>query len=232
MIDFVGVNKIYNNGVNALNNISLHIERGEFVFLIGPSGAGKSTFLKMIFREEMPSSGQVFIDGRNIVDLRNNEVAYLRRNIGVVFQDFKLLNDRTVYENVAFALKILGFSGQVINNQVMKVLDQVGLAMKKRAYPEQLSGGEKQRVCIARAIVNNPAILVTDEPTGNLDPYISFEIMKTMIDICNKGTTVIFATHNKELVDRMRKRVLVLRDGRLIKDEQRGTFDYEAAQEY
>ncbi|HOT78273.1 MAG TPA: ATP-binding cassette domain-containing protein, partial [Candidatus Wallbacteria bacterium] len=179
--------------------------------------------------EERPTSGQVFIDSRDITALRRHEIPYLRRNIGVVFQDFKLLSDRTVGENVGFALQVMGASRAVINNQVNKVLDQVGLSTKKRMYPSQLSGGEKQRVCIARAIVNNPAILVTDEPTGNLDPYISWEIMKLMIDINSKGTSVIFATHNKELVDRMRKRVLVLKDGRLVKDEQRGNFDYDTA---
>lgn len=229
MIEFNEVSKVYDNGIVALNNITLRIEKGEFVFLIGPSGAGKSTFLKMIFHEERPTSGQVFIDSRDITALRRHEIPYLRRNIGVVFQDFKLLSDRTVGENVGFALQVMGASRTVINNQVNKVLDQVGLSTKKRMYPSQLSGGEKQRVCIARAIVNNPAILVTDEPTGNLDPYISWEIMKLMIDINSKGTSVIFATHNKELVDRMRKRVLVLKDGRLVKDEQRGNFDYDTA---
>ncbi len=229
MIEFNEVSKVYDNGIVALNNITLRIEKGEFVFLIGPSGAGKSTFLKMIFHEERPTSGQVFIDSRDITALRRHEIPYLRRNIGVVFQDFKLLSDRTVGENVGFALQVMGASRAVINNQVNKVLDQVGLSTKKRMYPSQLSGGEKQRVCIARAIVNNPAILVTDEPTGNLDPYISWEIMKLMIDKNSKGTSVIFATHNKELVDRMRKRVLVLKDGRLVKDEQRGNFDYDTA---
>ncbi len=229
MIEFNDVSKVYDNGVVALNNISVRIDRGEFVFLIGPSGAGKSTFLKMIFREQTPTSGEMFIDGRNITRLKRQEVPYLRRNIGVVFQDFKLLEDRSVFENVAYTLKVMGFNQTVIQNQVSHVLELVGLSTKKRIYPSQLSGGEKQRVCIARAIVNNPAILVTDEPTGNLDPYISWEIMKTMVDINSKGTTVVFATHNKELVDRMRKRVIVLRDGRLTKDEKRGSFDYENA---
>lgn len=227
MIQFSDVTKVYPNGVVAINSVSLRIEKGEFVFLIGPSGAGKTTLLKMVFREEAPTTGEVFVDGRNISKMRQAEVPYLRRNVGVVFQDFKLLDDRDVSENVGFALKVMGFPPKVIANQVNHVLEQVGLSTKKRMYPSQLSGGEKQRVCIARAIVNNPAILVTDEPTGNLDPYISWEIMKTIMDINNKGTTVIFATHNKDLVDRMRKRVLVLREGRLTKDEARGTFDFE-----
>jgi len=227
MIEFSDVSKIYSNGVVAISDVSLRIEKGEFVFLIGPSGAGKTTLLKMVFCDETPTTGNVFVDGRNISKLRRSEIPYLRRNVGVVFQDFKLLDDRDIFENVGFALKVMGFAPQLIANQVNHVLEQVGLSTKKRMFPSQLSGGEKQRVCIARAIVNNPAILVTDEPTGNLDPYISWEIMKTIIDINNKGTTVIFATHNKDLVDRMRKRVLVLRDGRLTKDEPRGTFDFE-----
>lgn len=227
MIEFNDVSKIYDNGVVALNNINLKIEKGEFVFLIGPSGAGKTTLLKLIFCEERPSSGQIFVDSRNISTLKLNEIPYLRRNIGVVFQDFKLLLDRTVSENVGFALKVLGMPEYIINNQVNKVLEQVGLLTKKRMYPNQLSGGEKQRVCIARAIVNNPAILITDEPTGNLDPYIAWEIMKLMVEINSRGTTIIFATHNRDLVDRMRKRVIVLKDGRIIKDEKYGTFSYE-----
>lgn len=227
MIEFNGVSKLYDNGVVAINDVSLRIENGEFIFLIGPSGAGKSTLLKMIFCAEQPTSGEVFIDGRNVTRLSRGEVPYLRRNVGVVFQDFKLLNDRSVFDNVAYTLRVMGIGQNVINNQVMHVLELVGLSTKKRMYPTQLSGGEKQRVCIARAIVNNPAILVTDEPTGNLDPYISWEIMKTMVDINSKGTTVLFATHNKELVDRMRKRVLVLREGRLVRDEPRGNFDYD-----
>lgn len=228
MIQMYNVSKVYNNGVRALDNINIEIERGEFIFLIGPSGAGKSTFLKLIFREELPTEGHVIIDGRNIERLKQNKVPYLRRNIGVVFQNFKLLKNKNVYENVAFALRVTGVSEGVISRQTKSVLELVGLLHKARMYPDQLSGGEQQRVCIARALVNDPAILLTDEPTGNLDPTISNEIMKMLKEINLRGTTVIMATHSKAIVDRMRERVVVLKDGRLIKDNERGLYSYEA----
>lgn len=227
MIQMYNVSKVYSNGVRALDNINIEIDRGEFIFLIGPSGAGKSTFLKMIFREELPSEGHVIIDGRNIEALKESKVPYLRRNIAVVFQDFKLLKTKTVYENVAFAMKVLGVANSTIDMQTRKALDMVGLLHKARMYPDQISGGEQQRVCIARALVNDPAILLTDEPTGNLDPDISDEIMKMLKEINLRGTTVIMATHSRAIVDRMRERVVVLKEGRVIKDTERGVYSYE-----
>ncbi|MGM0606930.1 MAG: cell division ATP-binding protein FtsE [Candidatus Muiribacteriota bacterium] len=228
MIQMYNVSKVYNNGVRALDNINVEIDRGEFIFLIGPSGAGKSTFLRLIFREELPTDGHVIIDGRNIERLKSKKVPFLRRNVGVVFQDFKLLRKRTVYENVAFALRVIGMPESVIDVNTKRALDMVGLIHKARMYPEQVSGGEQQRICIARALVNDPAILLTDEPTGNLDPGISDEIMKMLKEINLRGTTVIMATHSKNIVDKMRERVIVLKEGRLINDKERGFYSYEA----
>lgn len=226
MIKMNHVTKIYSNGVKALDNIDIEIQKSEFVFLVGPTGAGKTTFLRMILREESPNEGQVVIDGRNIEKLPSSKIPYLRRNIGVVFQDFKLLKSRTVFDNVAFALRVMGFSGSIIKKQVLRTLDLVGLAHKKNMYPLELSGGEQQRVCIARSLVNNPAILLTDEPTGNLDPDISWEIMKVLLEINMHGTTVLVATHDKNIVNRLRKRVVALVDGRITKDENRGMYNY------
>ena len=226
MIEFHHVTKVYPNGVKAIDNVSVEIEKSEFVFLVGPTGAGKTTFLRLILREEVPDEGQVIIDGKNIEKLSSSKIPYLRRNIGVVFQDFKLIRSKTVFENVAFALRVMGFSQNIIKRQVTRVLDLVGLSHKKNMYPLQLSGGEQQRVCIARALVNNPAILLTDEPTGNLDPEISWEIMKILLEINLHGTTVIVATHDKNIVDRLRKRVIALVDGRITKDEKRGRYGY------
>lgn len=227
MIQMYNVSKVYHNGVRALDNVNLEIDRGEFVFLIGPSGAGKSTFLKLIFREIFPSEGHVIIDGRNVEALKDSKVPFLRRNIGVVFQDFKLLKNKSVYENVAFAMRVIGVSNSLIDIQTRKALDMVGLLHKARMRPDQISGGEQQRVCIARALVNDPAILLTDEPTGNLDPDISADIMKMLKEINMRGTTVIMATHSKSIVDKMRERVVVLKEGRIIKDTERGTYSYE-----
>lgn len=226
MIEMHHVTKIYSTGVKALDNINIKIEKGEFVFLVGPTGAGKTTLLKMILREDSPNEGQVVIDGRNIEKLPASKIPYLRRNIGVVFQDFKLLKSATAFDNVAFALRVMGFSGSIIKKQVLRVLDLVGLAHKKNMYPLELSGGEQQRICIARALVNNPAILLTDEPTGNLDPDISWEIMKVLLEINLHGTTVLVATHDKNIVDRLRKRVIALVDGKITKDEARGKYNY------
>ncbi len=227
MIELQGVSKIYPPGVRALNNINLTINQGDFVFLVGPSGAGKSTFLRMLFREDKPTEGKVLVDGKDITTMPESRVPYLRRNLGIVLQDFQLLKRRTVAENVAFGLRVIGASEKVINNRVQEALELVGLSHKRRMYPTELSGGEQQRVCIARAIVNNPLILITDEPTGNLDPMISQEIMQLFLNINARGTTVIMATHNHNLVNKLRKRVIALVDGQIVKDEEGGTYAYE-----
>jgi len=227
MIKLQQVSKVYPNGVHALKEITLEIPAGDFVFLVGPSGAGKSTFLRMLFREEIPSDGQIFVDGRDIVSMSEGRIPYLRRNMGIVLQDFQLLKRRTVFENVAFGLRVIGASDETINSRVQEVLEQVGLSHKRRMFPDELSGGEQQRVCIARALVNQPLILVSDEPTGNLDPMTSLEIMQLFMEINTRGTTVIMATHNHHLVNKLRKRVVALVDGRIIKDEANGTYAYE-----
>jgi len=224
MIRMYNASKDYANGVKALIDVNIQIAKGEFVFLVGPSGAGKSTFIRLLFREELPSKGQVIIAGKSIVRLRSSKVAVLRRNIGVVFQDFRLLSDRTAFENVAFALRVLQFSHKEINQRVPEILRQVGLSAKAGSYPHQLSGGEQQRVAIARAIVNKPKILIADEPTGNLDPDTSWEIMHLLYEINKRGTTLIIATHDKKIVDTMKRRVIGLERGRLVRDDQQGVY--------
>lgn len=228
MVHFYNVTKVYPNGVKALSDISLVIQKGEFVFLVGPSGAGKTTITRLIFREELPTRGQVIFNGKNVVRMRLLEVPYLRRKIGMVFQDFRLLPKKTVFENVAFALEVTGSSRRDIKRRVPAVLAMVGLADKAGVFPEQLSGGEQQRVCIARAIVNNPVLIIADEPTGNLDPETSWELMKLLLDINRRGTTVIMATHAWNIVNTMKKRVVTLSGGRLISDEEQGAYRYEA----
>ncbi len=227
MINMQGVTKVYSNGVTALNGIDVHIEKGEFVYVVGPSGAGKTSFIKMMYREETATEGEVILDGQNLNKIKNKEIPFLRRNIGVVYQDFKLLPKLTVYENVAFALEVIEESPRRIRRSVMKVLDQVGLKHKARFIPAQLSGGEKQRVAIARAIVNKPKLLIADEPTGNLDPDTSWEIMKIFEDINANGTTLVMATHSKEIVNKLRKRVIAMENGQIVRDEQRGEYGYE-----
>lgn len=227
MIEMFNVSKVYKNGVRALENINISIERGEFLFLVGPSGAGKTTFMRLVYREELPTEGQIIIDGRNIERMNESKVPYLRRSVGVVFQDFKLINSKTVFENVAFTLRVIGLHGPMVDKQASRALESVGLLHKRRMFPEQLSGGEQQRVCIARAIVNDPAIILTDEPTGNLDPDISWEIMKVLLEINLKGTTVVVATHDKAIVDRMQRRVVALVDGRIMRDQRKGIYGYE-----
>ncbi|QGU00383.1 Cell-division-associated, ABC-transporter-like signaling protein FtsE [Candidatus Syntrophocurvum alkaliphilum] len=224
LVQFYNVSKIYPNGVKALNDISLKIDRGEFIFLMGSSGAGKSTLTKLLFREEMPTRGQIFIASQSIVRMKKSEIPNLRRNMGVVFQDFKLLESKTVAENIAFAMEVIGSSKNDIKNRVPEVIKQVGLKGKETSLPDELSGGEQQRVGIARAIVNRPLIIIADEPTGNLDFNTSNEIMDLLYDINSKGTTIIMATHARELVKSARKRVVMLEDGRVVEDRPTGEF--------
>lgn len=218
------VQKTYKNGVVALYDFNLSIQKGEFVFIIGASGSGKSTLIKMLYREEIPDKGSILIGGINVARLKNRKVYILRRKLGVVFQDFKLLPKLTVFENVAFAMEVFGYEKSIIQRRVLEVLELVGLKNKVRQYPEQLSGGEQQRVVIARAIVNNPKLLICDEPTGNLDPETSMEIMRVLKNINNLGTTVIMATHDREIVRTMNERVILIESGRLKKDFEKGTF--------
>jgi cell division transport system ATP-binding protein len=219
-----GVSKAYNKGPVALKDINLKIEKGEFVFIVGPSGAGKSTMIKLLFREELPTKGQIFFCGKNITRMKPREIPYIRRRIGMVFQDFRLIPQKTVYENIAFALQVVEAPQREINRKVPQVLEMVGLPHKAKAMPGELSGGEQQRVALARAIVNNPDALVADEPTGNLDPDTSWEIMKLLSDINKRGTTIIVATHARELVDSMKKRVIQLDKGYIVRDEARGAY--------
>lgn len=228
MIRMYGVTKIYKNGVKALDNINLHIRKGEFVFLVGPSGAGKSTLTKLVFREELPSKGQVLFNGKNVARLRGRDIPMLRRKIGMVFQDFRLLPRKTVFENVAFALEVTGVSPREIRRRVPQVLQMVGLEKKGQFLPAQLSGGEQQRVGIARAIVNDPVLIIADEPTGNLDPETSWELMELFQRINEKGTTIIMATHAWDIVDAMKKRVVALSAGRIVRDEESGGYRDEA----
>ncbi len=227
MIIFSNVSKTYENGTKALDNISFFIERGEFVFIVGPSGAGKSTLIKLLMHEETATSGDVIINSVNVSALKQSQIPYLRRNMGVVFQDFRLLPKKTVYENVSFAMEIVGASRREIRRQVPNVLSMVGLSHKAKAYPSQLSGGEQQRVALARALVNNPAFLIADEPTGNLNPKTALEIVELLNEINKRGTTVIMATHAKDIVDQMKKRVIAIEDGIVARDEARGVYGYE-----
>jgi len=228
LISFSNVNYSYQKGTSALSDISFHVDKGEFVFLVGVSGAGKSSVLKLIFRETVAGSGQVAVLARNLNRLRRREVPYLRRQIGVVYQDFRLLPEKTAAENVAFALEVIEANPKEIKRQVPRVLNLVGLGDKGARYPHQLSGGEQQRVAMARALVNNPPLLVCDEPTGNLDPDTSWQIMTLLSQINLLGTTVFIATHDKEVVDRMGRRVLELQDGRLVRDDSKGVYRHEA----
>ena len=227
MIKFSEVSKEYKNGVNALSNINVHIGKGEFVYLVGSSGAGKSTLIKLLLKEEEPTSGRIFLKENEITKVKSRRIPYIRRDIGVVFQDFRLLPNKTVYENVAFAMEILGTHPKDIRRRVPMILSMVDLSRKASSYPEQLSGGEQQRVSIARAIVNNPPVLIADEPTGNLDPETALEIMRALMDINARGTTILMATHAREIVNSMRKRVIALENGRLIRDEERGGYSDE-----
>lgn len=224
MIEFVNVKKEYNHDVVALNNINVKIEKGDFAFLVGPSGSGKSTFLKLMIKEEEPTSGKILIDGRDIGKLKSKDIPFLRRKIGFVFQDFRLLYDRDVYENISFALRVIECSEREIKAQVKNVLEMVGLVGKERYYPNQLSGGEQQRVALARALATKPPIIIADEPTGNLDPATADEIFKTLLEINAKGTTVLVVTHAKDIVNNLNKRVIALDHGQIVKDEQKGGY--------
>ncbi|MDU1412156.1 MAG: cell division ATP-binding protein FtsE [Clostridium sp.] len=227
MIDFKNVTKVYNNNVLALSNLNVHIDQGEFVFLVGPSGAGKSTFIKMLLKEVDPTAGSVVVAGVDLTKLTRSEVPYYRRKIGVVFQDFRLIQTLNVFENVAFALRVIGSSEKEIQKKVPAVLSMVGLSKKRDAFPTELSGGEQQRVSIARAIVNSPSLLIADEPTGNLDPETSLEIMDILSDISRAGTTIVMATHARDIVDAMKKRVIAIEKGVIARDEERGKYGYE-----
>jgi cell division transport system ATP-binding protein len=229
MITLENVTKVYeDNGAVALQNVSLNIDKGEFVFVVGSSGSGKSTFIKMLLKEVDPTSGSLIIDDMDITTLKRKEIPYLRRKVGVVFQDFRLLPSKTVYENVAFAMQIVEASPKLIKKTVPQVLALVGLSKKAKAYPNQLSGGEQQRVALARAIINKPPILLADEPTGNLDPETAWEIMELLRDINLRGTTVVMATHAKDIVDRMQQRVVTMQKGVVLRDVMKGGYDDEA----
>lgn len=228
MIEFKDVSKVYDNNVTALKEVNVRIERGEFVFLVGPSGAGKSTFIKMLLKEVEPTTGNIIInDNLDITKLKRNQVPFYRRKIGVVFQDFRLIQSLNVYENVAFAMRVVEANHKEIRKRVPMMLSLVGLSNKYKSFPHELSGGEQQRVALARAIVNNPTLLIADEPTGNLDPETAMGIMEILNDINRAGTTVLMATHAKDIVDVMKKRVIAVEKGIIARDEQRGLYGYE-----
>ncbi|MDF2962067.1 MAG: cell division protein FtsE [Paenibacillus sp.] len=227
VIEMNDVWKTYPDGSQALKGINVKVDRNEFLYVVGPSGAGKSTFMKLIYREERPTKGSIFVNGFNLEKLKQRKIPYVRRNIGVIFQDYRLLPKLTVFENVAFAMEVIEAPKKIIKKRVLEVLELVKLREKSGSLPTQLSGGEQQRVAIARAIVNNPAVIIADEPTGNLDPDTSWGIMKLMEEINFRGTTIIMATHNKEIVNTMRKRVLAIEQGQIARDEARGEYGYE-----
>ena len=224
MIHMTDVTKNYPTKVVALEHANIDIDKGEFVFIVGQSGAGKSTFIKLLLREELPTSGEIFVNGRDVVRMRSSEVPYLRRELGVIFQDYRLLEDKTVFENVAFAMQVIEAPRKIMQRSVNSVLDIVGLREKYKNFPSELSGGEQQRVAIARAIVNDPAIVIADEPTGNLDPDTSWDIMDIFQRINAVGTTIVMATHDKAIVDAMKRRVIAIENGKIVRDEVRGTY--------
>jgi cell division transport system ATP-binding protein len=227
LIQFINVTKEYENGLRALNNINLIVENGEFVFIVGASGAGKSTLIKLLMKEIEPTTGTLFVNDRDLTQMKPKEIPFYRRNMGVVFQDFRLLPDKTVYENVAFAMEIVEASRKEIRRQVPAVLSMVGLASKANHYPSQLSGGEQQRAALARALVNNPSILLADEPTGNLDSATASEIMKIINMINHRGTTVLMATHARDIVNSMKKRVITFHKGTIVSDKEKGEYFFE-----
>jgi cell division transport system ATP-binding protein len=227
LIKLTNISKEYENGVRALKNINLEIKKGEFVFIVGSSGAGKSTLIKLLLKEVEPTKGSIYLNGEDITDVKTRRIPYIRRNIGVVFQDFRLLHKKTVYENIAFAMEIVGAHPKEIRRRVPMILGMVNLSKRASSFPDQLSGGEHQRVAIARAIINNPPVLIADEPTGNLDPDTANEIMKVLLNINARGTTVLMATHAKDIVDMMKKRVIAIDDGKVVRDEEKGGYGLE-----
>ena len=227
MIEFNNVSKIYNNNVKALSDVSVKINSGDFVFLVGPSGSGKSTFIKMLLKEIEPTMGNITVADRNLSEIKRNQVPYYRRKIGMVFQDFRLIPTLNVYENVAFAMRVVEASQKEIRKRVPMVLSLVGLSHKYKMFPNELSGGEQQRVSLARAIVNNPSVLIADEPTGNLDPDTAKEIMELLEDINRSGTIIVMATHAKDIVDSMKKRVIAIEKGSIVRDDRKGMYENE-----
>lgn len=224
MIEFINLVKKYDHGVTAIDNVNLKVDKGEFVFLVGPSGSGKSTFLRLLIKEEDPTSGKIIVDGKDITRLKKKDIPFLRRKIGFVFQDFRLLYDRTVEENIVLALRVIEAPEKEIKAQLKSVLQMVGLVGKEKFFPNQLSGGEQQRVALARALATKPPIIIADEPTGNLDPITAEEIFKTLLEINSRGTTILVVTHAKDIVDSLNKRVIALDHGKVIKDEARGVY--------
>ena len=227
MIEFRNVSKTYDTGTDAVKNANFVIEKGEFAFLVGSSGSGKSTLIKLILKEEEPTSGNIIINGKDTTYLKASRIPYLRRSMGVVFQDFRLLPDKTVYDNVAYAMYIVRATPRHIRRQVPMILSMVGLSNKAKMFPNELSGGEQQRVALARALVNAPSMLIADEPTGNLDPDTAWDIMTLLNEINMRGTTVVVATHAKDIVDKMKKRVIHIQNGDIIRDDKKGGYDYE-----
>lgn len=227
MIEFRNVSKTYDTGTEAVHNANFRIDKGDFAFLVGSSGSGKSTLIKLILKEEEPTSGNIIINGKDTTFLKPKRVPFLRRSMGVVFQDFRLLPDRTVYDNVAYAMYIVRSTPKHIRRQVPMVLSLVGLSNKAKMYPNELSGGEQQRVALARALVNNPSMLIADEPTGNLDPETAWDIMTLLSDINARGTTVVVATHAKDIVNKMKKRVIQIEEGNIVRDDKKGGYDSE-----
>lgn len=227
MIEMNNVWKSYSDEIHALQGISVKIDKSEFVYVVGPSGAGKSTFIKLMYREEKPTKGEIFINGFNLERVKQRKIPLIRRTIGVVFQDFRLLPRMTAYENVAFAMEVIEAPKRQIKRRVPEILELVGLKDRMNAFPNQLSGGEQQRVALARALVNNPSFIIADEPTGNLDPETSWGIMKLIEEINFRGTTIVMATHNKEIVNTMKKRVIAIEQGKIVRDEVRGDYGYE-----
>ena len=227
MIEFNNVSKIYNNNVKALSDVSVKIDSGDFVFLVGPSGSGKSTFIKMLLKEIEPTMGNITVADKKLSEIKRNQIPYYRRKIGMVFQDFRLIPTLNVYENVAFAMRVVEASQKEIRKRVPMVLSLVGLSHKYKMFPNELSGGEQQRVSLARAIVNNPSVLIADEPTGNLDPDTAKEIMELLEDINKSGTTIVMATHAKDIVDNMKKRVIAIEKGSIVRDDRKGMYENE-----